>query len=168
MWSKVGIIRCGKSLGEALEKMASWPKLEEGFFMSRQGLELRNMAVSGSLIAQAAFTRKGSVGRSLQVAMRLRGAGTGRGISPSKRRSDGHNRVRFVRRGRPAGRGAGKKARPPCQRRGHGPGEDHKGHQDVPPQQPCLSKILRRTTGKIAYLLSRKRRRSASLSTGSS
>ena len=84
MWSKAGIIRCGKSLGEALEKMASWPKLEEGFFMSRQGLELRNMAVSGSLIAQAAFTRKGSVGAHYRSDATTRGRGWKRHITFKK------------------------------------------------------------------------------------
>ncbi|MBI5696420.1 MAG: L-aspartate oxidase [Nitrospirae bacterium] len=62
MWSKAGIIRCGRQLSEALTKLDSWAYLEDGTFMSRRELEIRNMAVVGTLIARAASERKGSVG----------------------------------------------------------------------------------------------------------
>ncbi len=75
MWSKAGIIRCGKSLDEALAKLRSWDTLEEGAFMTRRELELRNMVVAAGLIAKAANERKGSVGAHYRTDKKTRGLG---------------------------------------------------------------------------------------------
>ena len=73
MWSKAGIIRCGKSLGEALARLKAWSGLEEGAFMTRRELELRNMSVVAGLIARAADDRKGSVGGHYRSDKKTRG-----------------------------------------------------------------------------------------------
>ena len=62
MWEKVGIIRCGKSLGEAREKLSEWQPIVGMRFETRKGLELKNMLTVASLITDAALKRKGSVG----------------------------------------------------------------------------------------------------------
>lgn len=62
MWSKVGIIRCGESLTHAIEGLDRLAGLEDMVFMTRQGLELRNLAVAGTLVAKAALARRGNVG----------------------------------------------------------------------------------------------------------
>ena len=80
MWSKVGIIRCGKSIGEALSKLSEWSHIEDGVFMTRRELELRNMVVTAGLIARAAFDRKGSVGAHYRSDCKSRGRGWKRHI----------------------------------------------------------------------------------------
>jgi len=62
MWSKVGIIRCGVSLTEAEARLERLAGLEDVAYLTRHELELRNMALTGLLIAEAALVRKGSVG----------------------------------------------------------------------------------------------------------
>jgi L-aspartate oxidase len=75
MWAKAGIIRCGESLGEAAGPLARLGRLEGCLLMSRHELELRNMAVVGSLIASAALGRKGSVGAHYRSDFRAKGRG---------------------------------------------------------------------------------------------
>ncbi len=75
MWSKAGIIRCGKSLEEALSRLRGWSALEEGAFMTRRELELRNMVVVAGLITKAACGRKGSVGAHYRSDYKTRGRG---------------------------------------------------------------------------------------------
>ncbi|MCC6345707.1 MAG: FAD-binding protein, partial [Nitrospirales bacterium] len=62
MWEKVGIIRCGKSLGEAREALARWSGALDADFATRAGLELKNMLTVSLLITEAALRREGSVG----------------------------------------------------------------------------------------------------------
>ena len=62
MWEKVGIIRCGESLGEAKKKLEGWSFIEDRTFMTRRELELKNMYEVSKLITEAAFLRKGSAG----------------------------------------------------------------------------------------------------------
>ncbi|MCL5238503.1 MAG: L-aspartate oxidase [Nitrospirae bacterium] len=62
MWERVGIIRCGESLGEARERLAEWRPLMGMDFDTRKGLELKNMLTTAFLITEAALERKGSVG----------------------------------------------------------------------------------------------------------
>jgi L-aspartate oxidase len=62
MWEKVGIIRCGISLNEAVEKLSGWKHILKMDFNTRRGLELKNMLTVGFLITLAALERKGSVG----------------------------------------------------------------------------------------------------------
>ncbi|MFO0754820.1 MAG: hypothetical protein U0411_16015, partial [Thermodesulfovibrionales bacterium] len=62
MWERAGIIRCGKSLGEAGEALARWSGVLEMDFAARAGLELKNMLTVSLLITEAALRRKGSVG----------------------------------------------------------------------------------------------------------
>ena len=57
MWSKVGLLRCGASLGEALEELEDLErKLGEGLSWER------NMVTVGTLIARSALMRKESRG----------------------------------------------------------------------------------------------------------
>lgn len=62
MWDKVGIIRCGESLGIAKERFSDWKSILERDFDHRQGLELKNMLTVATMITEAALARKGSVG----------------------------------------------------------------------------------------------------------
>ncbi len=62
MWERVGIIRCGESLGEARKKLAEWSFILDKAFYTRRELELKNMLTVGMIITEAAFLRKGSVG----------------------------------------------------------------------------------------------------------
>lgn len=62
MWEKVGIIRCGKSLAEAREKLGEWEYILDKTFMTRRELELKNMLQVAVLITEAALSRKKSVG----------------------------------------------------------------------------------------------------------
>ena len=81
MWSKAGIIRSGKTLEEALERLGSWSFIEDGSFLTRRELELRNMILAGVLIAKAASLRKGSVGAHYRSDARTRGRGWKRHIT---------------------------------------------------------------------------------------
>jgi len=62
MWQEVGIIRCGKSLRSAEQKIASWRKIADTPFVSRRGIELRNMLTCAELICESALQRENSVG----------------------------------------------------------------------------------------------------------
>ncbi|MFA5353380.1 MAG: L-aspartate oxidase [Thermodesulfovibrionales bacterium] len=62
MWERVGIIRCGESLGLAKASLDEWKPLMETSLLTRAGIELRNMLTVGTLITEAALQRKGSVG----------------------------------------------------------------------------------------------------------
>ncbi len=73
MWEKVGIIRCGVSLNEAMEKLSEWKHIFETDFNTRRGLELKNMLTVGFLITRAALERKGSVGAHYRTDFKERG-----------------------------------------------------------------------------------------------
>ncbi|MFN3480326.1 MAG: L-aspartate oxidase, partial [Thermodesulfovibrionales bacterium] len=62
MWEKVGIIRCGESLGIARERLNEWRYILDMDFNNREGLELKNMLTVANMITEAAIMRKGSVG----------------------------------------------------------------------------------------------------------
>ena len=62
MWERVGIIRCGESLGEAREKLLIWERIIERDYATRHELELKNMLTVSRIIMKAALARKGSVG----------------------------------------------------------------------------------------------------------
>ena len=62
MWDRVGIIRCGESLGQARERLEEWRPLMAMGYDTRKGLELKNMLTTAFLITEAALQRKGSVG----------------------------------------------------------------------------------------------------------
>lgn len=62
MWDRVGIIRCGISLGEAWEKLSSLSYILDMDFSTRRDLELKNMLTVSLLITKAALARKGSIG----------------------------------------------------------------------------------------------------------
>jgi L-aspartate oxidase len=62
MWSKVGIVRCKKSLTEAMKRLRGWRKIENAFFATRRELEVKNMITVARLITTAALLRKGSIG----------------------------------------------------------------------------------------------------------
>jgi L-aspartate oxidase len=87
MWSKAGIIRSGRTLDEALERLGSWSFIEEGSFLTRRELELRNMILAGVLIAKAASLRNGSVGAHYRSDAKTRGRGWKRHITFKR---DGH------------------------------------------------------------------------------
>lgn len=73
MWEKVGIIRCGVSLNEAMEKLSGWKHILEMDFNTRRGLELKNMITVGFLITGASLERKGSVGAHYRSDFKERG-----------------------------------------------------------------------------------------------
>ncbi|HMK44874.1 MAG TPA: L-aspartate oxidase [Dissulfurispiraceae bacterium] len=62
MWENVGIIRCAKSLQSAAGDQKAWADIREQHFMSRRGLELKNILTTAFLITSAAQARTGSVG----------------------------------------------------------------------------------------------------------
>jgi L-aspartate oxidase len=62
MWERVGIIRCGESLGYAKERLAEWSFIHEITPLTRRELELKNMQVIARLITEASLQRKGSAG----------------------------------------------------------------------------------------------------------
>jgi L-aspartate oxidase len=62
MWSKTGIVRCEKSLNEALKKLKKWKKVESSSLKIRRELEVKNMITVARLITKAALLREGSVG----------------------------------------------------------------------------------------------------------
>jgi len=73
MWEKVGIIRCGESLGAAKEKLSEWRHIFEMDFGTRRGLELKNMLTVALLITESALARKGSVGAHYRSDFKERG-----------------------------------------------------------------------------------------------
>jgi L-aspartate oxidase len=62
MWERVGIIRCGESLGYAKDRLAEWSFMREITPLTRRELELKNMQVVAYLITEASLQRKGSAG----------------------------------------------------------------------------------------------------------
>lgn len=62
MWDKVGIIRCRESLKAAKEWLKEWDFIINGQFLTREGLELKNMLQVASLIVDSALLREGSIG----------------------------------------------------------------------------------------------------------
>lgn len=62
LWDRVGIIRCGESLREALGVLKEWGYFNEKFYHHRRGLELQNMITVATLMTQAALAREESVG----------------------------------------------------------------------------------------------------------
>ncbi len=62
MEEKAGIIRCGKSLKEALEKLEEWDKILEVPLSSQEEFELRNMVTVARLITASALRREESRG----------------------------------------------------------------------------------------------------------
>ena len=81
MWGDVGIIRSGESLTGAIETISGWHKLKESGPLSRPWLELHNLLTAGTLIADAALSRKGSVGAHYRSDHKARGRGWERHIS---------------------------------------------------------------------------------------
>ena len=73
MWERVGIIRCGKSLGEAREKLLRWEESIGGNYATRQELELKNMVTVAGIIVKSAMTREGSVGAHYRSDFKERG-----------------------------------------------------------------------------------------------
>lgn len=84
MWEKVGIIRCGVSLNEAMDKLSEWKHILEMTFDTRRGLELKNMLTVAFLITQSALKRKGSVGAHYRSDFKERGIDWQRHISVMK------------------------------------------------------------------------------------
>jgi L-aspartate oxidase len=62
MEQKAGIVRCGKSLKEALEKLEEWDKIAGGACASIEEFELRNMIAVARLITASALKREESRG----------------------------------------------------------------------------------------------------------
>src|SRR5208283_615370 len=62
MWERVGIIRCGVSLGEAAEKLSEWTVILDMDCRDRRELECKNLLTVAQMITHAALERKGSVG----------------------------------------------------------------------------------------------------------
>jgi L-aspartate oxidase len=73
MWEKVGIIRCGKSLDAAKEKLSEWRHILDMDFVRKRGLELKNMLTIALLITESALARKGSVGAHYRSDFKERG-----------------------------------------------------------------------------------------------
>jgi len=62
MWNKIGIIRNEKSLAEARREIAEWGYILEREFLTRRELELKNMIQVAGLVAEAAISRRESIG----------------------------------------------------------------------------------------------------------
>ncbi|MCX8069622.1 MAG: L-aspartate oxidase [Thermodesulfovibrionales bacterium] len=73
MWEYVGLIRCSKSLNEALESLSQLSDLASFNFMQRQGIELRNMIIVSNLVVKSALMREGSVGAHYRSDFKNRG-----------------------------------------------------------------------------------------------
>jgi len=85
MWERAGIIRCGVSLGEAMEKLLQWEGLIKKHYATRQELELKNMLTVSRIIVKAALTRKGSVGAHYRSDYKERGGNWQRHIPWNKK-----------------------------------------------------------------------------------
>lgn len=94
MWEKVGIIRCGESLGIAKEKLSEWRYILDMDFNNRSGLELKNMLTVASMITEAASQRKGSVGAHYRSDFPARDADWNKHVTISK--DDGEFTVEIV------------------------------------------------------------------------
>ncbi|MDX9713939.1 MAG: L-aspartate oxidase [Dissulfurispiraceae bacterium] len=73
MWEKAGIIRCEKSLREALLILSDFSQYAQKRFDERSAVELSNMLTAAMLIASAALERKGSVGAHFRSDFKYRG-----------------------------------------------------------------------------------------------
>ncbi len=62
MWEKVGIIRCAKSLDEAVLMLKVYSDIMGKTYLRRHELELKNMLTVARLIIEASVRRQGSVG----------------------------------------------------------------------------------------------------------
>ncbi|MFN3740836.1 MAG: FAD-binding protein, partial [Thermodesulfovibrionales bacterium] len=73
MWEKVGVIRCGKSLDEAMSKLKEWKEFTQWDYLTREEAELKNMLTVAELITLSALERKGSVGAHYRTDFKERG-----------------------------------------------------------------------------------------------
>ncbi len=73
MWSKVGIIRCNKSLTPTESWLRRWDFIMETSFQGQRESELRNMLTVAYLITGSALLRKGSVGAHYRSDFKERG-----------------------------------------------------------------------------------------------
>lgn len=62
MWKKAGIIRCNKSLSEAVKWLKNKDHILETPLLNRRVFELKNILTTANLIVDSALLRKGSVG----------------------------------------------------------------------------------------------------------
>lgn len=85
MWERAGIIRCGESLSEARDRIASFADITERRYLTRPELELKNMITVSGLIVEAALSRKGSVGAHYRSDFKERGDGWQQHISMDRR-----------------------------------------------------------------------------------
>jgi L-aspartate oxidase len=92
MWEKVGIIRCGTSLGTAGERLAEWSYILDKAFFTRRELELKNMLQVASIMTDAALARKGSVGAHYRTDCPERGENWQRHIAWSRAETEGPSR----------------------------------------------------------------------------
>jgi L-aspartate oxidase len=88
MWERVGIIRCGDSLGEAREKLLMWGKIIGKNYSTRQELELKNMITVAGIIVKSALARAGSVGAHYRSDFKEKGENWQQHISWNKRDVD--------------------------------------------------------------------------------
>ncbi len=85
MWERVGIIRCGESLGDAREKLLMWEESLVKNYSTRQELELKNMITVAGIIVKSALARAGSVGAHYRSDFKERGENWQQHISWNKR-----------------------------------------------------------------------------------
>jgi L-aspartate oxidase len=84
MWDRVGIIRCGESLNDAMENLSKWRHILDMDFDTRRGLELKNMLTVAFMITESALAREGSVGAHYRSDFKERGENRQRHISVKK------------------------------------------------------------------------------------
>ncbi|OGW20210.1 MAG: L-aspartate oxidase [Nitrospirae bacterium GWB2_47_37] len=84
MWEKVGIIRCGVSLNDAVESLSKWKHILDMDFSTRRGLELKNMLTVALLITESSLAREGSIGAHYRSDFKERGEDRQRHISVIK------------------------------------------------------------------------------------
>lgn len=62
MWDKIGIVRTGESISNALSLLSEWWQFFPYHFSTRAEAEVKNMLQVARLIGEAALIRKGSIG----------------------------------------------------------------------------------------------------------
>ncbi len=85
MWEKVGIIREGAILSEALKELSSIENYLDRSFSTRLELEVKNMACVARVIAASALERRGSVGAHYRIDFPSRGKNWRRHITQNKK-----------------------------------------------------------------------------------
>lgn len=97
MWQKAGVIRCASSLQQVLEKIEEWKGIMEGYYLSREEWELKNMITISEVIALSALERKGSVGAHYRTDFPERGSDWQSHVEIKRQKDTGKIKIQRVR-----------------------------------------------------------------------